>query len=173
MGRSFGKIGVYFCVGMVVISLGGMAFAQHGHGPGGTAMPGHGSDSHSMSMMNRPVQFLSVEGMKISLDIMDMSMHTSMQAKKGNPVPGGYDHSQSHAIMVMIQDTASKEILTDAKINCTITRPSGERETGDLMWGGDHYGKGFSPKEKGAYQVELKVYSGGLEREAKFTYKNG
>lgn len=166
MGKIFGKVGGYFCMGLLVISPGGIAFAQHGHG--GMAMSGHGSDSHSMSMKDRPVQSVTVEGMKISLDVMDMSMHTSMLAKKGNPVPGGYDHSQSHAIMVMIQDTASKEIITDAKVTCTVVRPSGERDTGSLMWSGDHYGKGFTPTEKGSYEVQLKIESGGMEREAKF-----
>ena len=174
MGRMFGKIGVYFCMGLFVISLGGMAFAQHGQGHGGMAMSGHGSDSHSMStpmsMKDRPVQSVTVEGMKISLELMDMSMHTSMQAKEGNPIPGGYDHSQSHAIMVMIQDTASKEIITDAKVTCTVVRPSGERETGSLMWSGGHYGKGFTPTEKGSYEVQLKIESGGTEREANFPY---
>jgi hypothetical protein len=36
---------------------------------------------------------------------------------KGNPTPGEADHVKSHAIMVTVQDTASKEILSDAKVH--------------------------------------------------------
>jgi hypothetical protein len=101
---------------------------------------------------------------------MDMSMHASMQKMKGNPAPGEMDHAKSHAFMVVIQDTASKEIITDAKVNYTLISPSGAKETGKLDWSGDHYGRGFNPKEKGAYQVQLQIDSGGMEREARFSY---
>jgi hypothetical protein len=72
--------------------------------------------------------------------------------------------------MVMIEDTASKEIITDAQVTCTIVTPGGEKESGKLQWSGDHYGKGFEPKGKGAYQVQLKIESGRMEREAKLAY---
>ncbi len=173
------KFGLLFLAGIFVFTLGGVAMAQHGHSQGGMDMSSHGSTStqgggsHSMgmSMKDRPVQSVSVDGFKISLDVMDMSMHTSMQKMKGNPAPGEMDHAKSHAIMVMIQDTASKEIITDAKVNYTLISPSGAKETGKLDWSGDHYGRGFDAKEKGNYQVELTVDSGGMEREAKFAYK--
>ena len=150
------------------------AMAQHGHGSvhGGTGMPaqGSGGGSHSMSMMNRPVQSVTVDGYKVSLDIIEMSMHMPMQKSKGNPPPQGYDNSKSHAIMVMIQDTASKEIITDAQVNCAVVAPGGEKESGRLQWSGDHYGTGFEPKSKGAYQVQLKIENGGMEREAMIAY---
>jgi hypothetical protein len=176
MSNIGGKFGLLFLAGFFVFGLGGVALAQQGHGHGGRDMPAHGSTpthgsgSHSMSMKDRPVQSVSVDGFKISLDIMDMSMHTSMQKMKGNPPPHGYDQSKSHAIMVMIQDTASKEIITDAQVTCTILSPGGEKEAGKLQWSGDHYGRGFEPKEKGAYQVHLKIESGGMGRETNFTY---
>ena len=169
------KVAVCFLSVIFGILWGGMALAQHGHGHGhdssaGDSMSqmGHSMD-HSMATMNRPVQSITVEGMKISLDIMDMSMHTSMQKMKGNPAPGDSDVSKSHAIMVVIQDTASKEIITDAKVNYTLISPSGAKETGKLDWSGDHYGQSFNPKEKGAYQVQLNIENGGMEREAIFT----
>lgn len=173
IGKNFGLL---FLAGASVFGLGGIAMAQHGHGGmdmsahGSTSTQGSGSHSMSMSMKDRPVQSVSVDGFKISLDIMDMSMHASMQKMKGNPAPGEMDHAKSHAIMVVVQDTASKEIITDAKVNYTIVSPTGAKETGKLDWSGDHYGRGFSPKEKGAYQVQLQIDSGGMEREAKFTY---
>jgi hypothetical protein len=174
IGKTFELL---FLAGIFVFSFGGVAAAQHGHDHGGTDMSSHGSmstqgsgsHSMSMSMKDRPVQSVSVDGFKISLDIMDMTMHTSMQKMKGNPAPGDSDVSKSHAIMVVIQDTASKEIITNAKVNYTLISPSGEKETGKLDWSGDHYGRGFNPKEKGAYQIQLQIDSGGLEREAKFT----
>lgn len=126
--------------------------------------------SHSMSMKDRPVQSVSVDGFKISLDVMDMSMHTSMQKMKGNPAPGESDVAKSHAIMVMIQDTASKEIITDAKVQYALISPSGEKETGRLEWSGDHFGGSFSPKEKGTYRVQFMIESGGMERQAQFEY---
>ena len=171
---NFGKkFAVYFLSGIFVAALSGVAMAQHGHGHGGpsasSSTPPH-KMGHSMSMKDRPVQSVSMDGYKISLDVMDMSMHMSMQKMKGNPAPSESDHAKSHAIMVMIQDTASKEIITDAKVNYTLVSPSGEKETGKLDWSGDHYGRGFNAQEKGAYQVQLQIESGGMEREAKFTY---
>lgn len=178
MSNIGGKFGLLFLAGFFVFSRGGVALAQQGHGHGGMDMsahgstPTHGSGSHSMSMSmkDRPVQSVSVDGFEISLDIMDMSMHTSMQKMKGNPAPGESDQVKSHAIMVVVQDTASKEIITDAKVNYTIITPSGAKEMGKLDWSGDHYGRGFNPKEKGAYQVQLQIESGGMERDAKFGY---
>lgn len=90
---------------------------------------------------------------------------------KGSPQHGAPEHSQSHVLMIKAQDTGSKEIISDAKMQFRLIRPSGEKESGKLAWSGDHYGGGFSPKEKGAYQFQLMIESGGMEREAKFTYE--
>lgn len=129
---------------------------------------------HSMPMMmNRPVQTVNVEGMKVTLDVMDMSMHVGMQNMKGNPLQSSFDQSKSHAIMVTVEDTASKEILSDARVNYILTSPSGAKETGRLVWSGDHFGAGFSQQEKGAYQLHLRIQSGGMERETKFEYAAG
>ena len=171
------KLAVYFLSGILVAALAGVAMAQHGGGHGGMDMSTHGSmssqgsGSHSMSMKDRPVQSATIDGYKVSLDIMDMSMHASMQKMKGNPAPGESDQVKSHASMVVVQDTASKEIMTDAKVTYKITGPSGPPETGNLDWSGDHFGRGFNPKEKGAYRVQLKIENGGMEREADFTWK--
>ncbi len=184
------KLGMYFLAGSFVFAFAGAAMAQHGHGgmagmdmsshgsmssQGGMDMSGHGSmatqgsGSHSMSMKDRPVQSVSVDGYKVSLDIMDMSAHMAMPGMKMNSMSAA-DHSKSHAFMVTIQDTASKEIISDAKISYTLVSPSGEKETGKLDWSGDHYERSFNAKEKGAYQVQLQIESGGMEREAKFSY---
>ncbi len=166
--------GMLFAVGIFVLALSAIAMAQHGHGSGhgGTDMSSHGSGegSHSMSMMNRPVQSVTIDNYKISLDIMDISMHASMQKMKGNPAPGESDHAKSHAIMVMIQDTGSREIISDAKVNCTVLTPSGQKFAGKLDWSGDHYGRGLEAKEKGSYQVQLKIESGVMERDASFKW---
>ena len=114
---------------------------------------------------------MTVEGFKVSFEVMDMSMHMSMPGMKGNAQHSASEHSQSHAMMVKVQDTASKEIISDAKVQYTLTRPSGEKETGKLIWSGDHYGAGFSPKEKGTYRFQLMVEGGGMEREAGFRYE--
>jgi hypothetical protein len=168
------KMELFFLAGIFLFSFSRIAMAQHGHGSGhgGSSISTHGSGggSHSMPMMNRPVQSVTVDGYKVSLDIMDMSMHASMQKMKENPAPGETDHAKSHAIMVMIQDTASKEIITDAKVSYRLISPSGAKETGNLDWSGDHYGRGFDAKEKESYQVELKIEGGGMEREAKLAY---
>ena len=123
-----------------------------------------------MSMKNRPVQSVTVEGFKVTLDVMDMSMHTSMQNMKRNLLPNSFEYSKSHAIMVTVQDTASKEILSDAKVQYALISPSGEKETGRLEWSGDHFGGSFSPKEKGTYRVQFMIESGGMERQAQFEY---
>lgn len=167
------RLGLLLVVGIFGFVFTGVAMAQHGHGgSGGAAAPGdQKGHSMSMSMKDRPVQSITVEGYKITLDVMDMSMHASMQMTKGNPGPGESDHAKSHALMLVVQDTASKEIITDAKVNYVLVTPSGKKEEGKLDWSGDHYGRGFDAREKGDYQVKFKIESGGMEREASFKYK--
>jgi len=73
--------------------------------------------------------------------------------------------------MVTLQDTASKEIINDAKVTFTVQDPSGGKETGKLTWEGDHYAGEIDLKAKGLYQVQLMIESGGMDREARFTYE--
>jgi len=153
-----------------MFSFSGIAAAQHQHGSHSSPAGPQKETSHEMAMANQP-QSVTLEGFKITFEVMDMSMHMSMPGMKGSSQHGASEHSQSHALMVKVQDTASKEIISDAKVQYTLIRPSGEKETGKLVWSGDHYGGGFSPKEKGAYQCQLMIESGGMEREAKFTYE--
>ncbi len=168
MGRKFV---LAFLANLWVIFLSGAAMGQHGHDHGSPSpATTEKGTSHGMHKANQSSQVATVEGLKVSFEVMDMSMHMSMPGMKGSMQHGSSEHSKSHAIMVKVQDTASKEIISDAKVRYTLTRPSGERETGNLVWSGDHYGGGFSPREKGAYQVQLMIESGGMEREAKFTY---
>jgi len=148
----------------------GIAMAQHQHGHGSPSAAPKKGTSHGMHKADQSAQAATVEGLKISFEIMDMSAHMSMPGMKGNPKHGSSEHSKSHAIMVTVQDIASKEIISDAKVRYTLVRPSGDKEAGNLVWSGDHYGGGFTPKEKGAYQVQLMIESGGMEREAKFIY---
>jgi hypothetical protein len=149
---------------------GGWALAQHQHG--------HGSPPASAEKKGEPQktaasksnsQNMTVEGMKITFEVMSMEEH--MNHLKTTQVHGQGDHSQTHSFMVTLQDTASKEILSDAKVQYTISFPQGRKETGKLTWSGDHYGGGFSPKDKGTYQVQLKIESEGTEREANFSYE--
>ena len=150
----------------------GMAMAQHGgHSHGGTTGPSpQTGKSQGMGMKSSPAQSVTVEGFKVSLEVMDMSAHMNMPGMKGSP-QHGESHSQGHAMMVTLQDTASKEIITDARVSFSILSPSGKKENGKMEWSGGHYGAGFSPREKGTYQVELKIESGGMEREAKLSYE--
>jgi hypothetical protein len=149
-----------------------VAMAQHGgHSHGGATAPSpQTGKSHDKGMKSSPAQSVTVEGFKVSLEVMDMSAHMSMPGMKGSP-QHGEGHSQSHALMVSLQDTASKEIVSDARVSFSILSPSGKKENGKMEWSGEHYGAGFSPREKGTYQVELKIESGGMEREAKLTYE--
>ena len=153
MGKKFV---LTFLASLWVIFLAGVAMGQHGHDHGSPmpAAPPKGT-SQEMQMGNQPVQGINVEGFKVSFEIMDMSMHMSMPGMKGSPQHGASEHSQSHALMLKVQDTASKEIISDAKVQYTLIRPSGEKETGKLVWSGDHYGGGFSPKEKGYLPVPI------------------
>ncbi len=168
----FKKFVLYFLFGLLAFAFSDLAMAQHGgHSHGGATTPSQQTGkSHEMGMKSNPTQSVTVEGFKVTLEIMDMSAHMSMPGMKGSPMHGS-EHSQSHALMIKIQDTASKEIISDAKVQYTLVRPSGEKETGKLVWSGDHYGGGFSPKERGAYQIQLMIESGGMEREAKFAYE--
>ena len=59
----------------------------------------------------------------------------------------------------------------DAKLIYTIISPSGGKETGKLDWSSDHYGRGYDDREKGVYQVQLKIESGGMERKAVLPYE--
>lgn len=151
-----------------MISFVSTAPAQHQHGHGSTPKPAAKPSGKSSEMEG--VQSVVVEGFKVSLEVMDMSAHISMPGMKVNPQHGG-SHSQSHALMVTLQDTASKEIISDARVSFSILGPSGKKENGKMEWSGDHYGAGFSPQEKGTYQVQLKIESGGMEREANLSYE--
>ena len=158
-----------FLAVFLVVSFSGVAMAQHEHRHGAaTSSPQKGKPAE-MSMKSGPVQSVTAEGYKVTFEIMSMAEHMQHMAKGGSH--GEMEHSKSHMFMVRVQDTASKEIISDAKVAYTILNPSGGKETGKLEWSGDHYGAGFSPKEKGTYQVQLMIESGGMEREAKFTYK--
>ena len=153
----------------LIAAFSGAAIGQHGqdHGSMSPAAP---KTSHEIAKKNQPVESVNVEGYKITFDVMDMSAHMSMPGMKGTQHGGGAQN-QSHVIMVTIQDTASKEIISNAKVRFALQSPSGKKESGILEWSGDHYGGGFSPKEKGVYQVLLKIEAGGMEREAKFSYE--
>lgn len=170
MGKRLGSVLVS---GLMVVFLSGMAMAQHGsHGHGATspATPGMGT-SHEMPMGKRAVQSTIVEDWKIDFEVMSMEAHMAMPGMKGHSQHSASAPSQSQSIMMTIQDTGSKEIISDAKVRFTILGPSGGKETGRLEWSGDHYGGSFSPKEKGIYQVQLMIESGGMERDAKFAYE--
>jgi len=172
------KVFLVFLSGLLVVYFAGVSLAQHSHSHGAPSTATSGMGSQEMSMKSQPVQSLTVEGYKITFEVMDMSAHMampgmkgmSMPGMKGNPQQGGSEQSKSHVIMVMVQDTASKEIISDARVAYTILSPGGKKEAGKLEWSGDHYGAGFSPTETGQYQVQLMLESGGMEREAKFTY---
>ena len=166
------KVGRIFLSGFLVLIFWGVAMAQHKHDHGSppAAVPPKGT-SQEMTMPIQPIQIITVEGFRVTFEVMDMSMHMSMPGMKGTPQQGASEHSQSHALMVKVEDPASKEIISDAKMQYTLIGPSGGKETGKLVWSGDHYSGGFSPKEKGVYQFQLMIESGGMEREAKFRYE--
>lgn len=155
-----------------VILNNGIAEAQHSHNHGAApaATMEHQGMSHQMSMADRPVQTANIQGMKVSLDVMDMGMHVHMQGMKGNPVPDIYDAKQSQAIMVMIQSMASKELIKAADVTITIISPEGQKKTSKAPWCGDHYGESFSPSEKGTYQILVEIEGQGGKGEATFKY---
>jgi len=162
-----------FCfIALLSVNLHAAAMAQHGgHSHGGATAPSSPTGkSRDGGKKDSAAQSVSVEGLKVSLEVMDMSAHMSMPGMKGSTRHGA-DHSQSHALMVTLQDTFSKEIIADARVSFSILRPSGKKEDGKMEWSGGHYGAGFTPGEKGAYQVVLKIESGGMEREARLKYE--
>jgi hypothetical protein len=154
--------------GLLMIFLAGAAVAQHQHDHGAT--PKAAAKPPEKSAEKERIQSVTVEGLKVSLEVMDMSAHMGMPGMKASPQHGD-GRTQSHALMVTLQDTASKEIISDAQVSFSILGPSGKKENGKMEWSGDHYGAGFNPQEKGAYQVQLKIESGGMDREAKLSYE--
>jgi hypothetical protein len=164
MGKYY--IGLLGAVSLFFLVSGGV-MAQHSHDHG---MPPTSSKKSTSPAgpQKGAAQSITVEGWKVSFEVMSMGEHMKHMSK-------GTRHSQadptkSHSIMVSIQDPASKEMISDAQVKYTLSTPTGGTETGKLTWSGDHYGGGFSPKEKGAYQIRLKIESGGMEREATFKY---
>lgn len=155
----------------VVILSNGMAEAQHNHNHSAApaAKTEHQGMSHHMSMADRPVQVADIQGMKVSLDVMDMGMHVHMQGMKGNPVPDTYNAKQSQAIMVMINNAASEKAIKDATVAITVISPSGKKKTSNMPWCGDHYGESFTPAEKGTYRIVIKVE--GQEGKGQTTFK--
>jgi hypothetical protein len=164
--------GIVVLAASVILSY-GIAEAQHNHNHGAAPAPkmDHGNMSHQMSMADRPVQVADIQGMRVTLDVMDMGMHVHMQGMKGNPVPDTYDAKQSQAIMVMIKSLASKEIIKDANVTVTIISPAGKEKTSKAPWCGDHYGESFTPSEKGTYQILIQVEGQGEKGKATFKYE--
>lgn len=134
----------------------------------------HQGTPHSMSMAHRPLQSADLQGLKVSLDVMDMGMHVHMQGMKGNPVPDSYDAKRSQAIMFMIQSAATKETVKDAEVTVTITSPSGKKTIRRAPWCGDHYGQSFSPAEEGTYRIAFRTNAkeGNGEIIFNYVYKN-
>jgi len=158
--------------GFLSVFFSGVALAQHSHGHGSpSSSTSSMGSSHQMPMGKEAVQSAIAEGWKIGFEVMSMEAHMAMAGMKGHSQHSASASSPSHSIMVTIQDTASKELISDAKVAYTILSPSGKKETGKLEWSGDHYGGDFNPTEKGQYQVQVMIESGGMEREAKFTYE--
>jgi len=155
--------------GLLVFCLSGAARAQHGHSHGAPA-GSKGTGAKDSIPAKGAVQTVTLEGLKISLEVMSMGEH--MKHTAAGATHGEADHRKSHALMVTLQDTASKEIISDARVSFSILSPSGKKENGKMEWSGGHYGDGFSPREKGTYQVELKIESGGMERVAKLGYES-
>jgi hypothetical protein len=151
---------------LTFFGLGAPSHAQHQHGQGAPA--GKTPAAKETPGSRSGGQTATVEGFKITFEVMSMAEH--MKHLKSAQGHGEGEHSQSHSFMVSVQDTASKEIISDAKVQYIATAPSGAKETGALKWSGDHYGGGFNPKEKGKYQITIKIESGGMTREAKFQY---
>jgi hypothetical protein len=159
------KTGVFILsLWAALLGPGVWAGAQHQHGHGVPAAP-----AGKPAAAKPAGQSVTIDGFKVTFEVMSMEEHR--KHLKSTPGQGQSDHSPSHSFMVTIQDTASKEIISDAKVQYSLTAPSGAKETGTLAWSGDHYGGGFNPKEKGGYQVQLRIESGGVERAVKFQYK--
>jgi hypothetical protein len=166
------KLAVLSISAMALIFLAGAGLAQHGHGgKQGGSSPKSGQEGHSAAMKNRPVQSVTVEGLKISLDVMTMEEHMKMGKDHGGH-PGGAANGKSHHFAVKVQDTASNEIISDAKVGFTVQTPAGEKQTGKLNWSGDHYGGDVDLKGNGVFQVRFSIESGGMERQAEFTLKS-
>ena len=158
--------------GFLSVLFSGVALAQHSHGHGSpSSSTSSMGSSHQMPMGKEAVQSTIAEGWKIGFEVMSMEAHMAMAGMKGHSQHSASASSPSHSIIVTIQDTASKELISDAKVAYTILSPSGKKETGKVEWSGDHYGGDFNPTEKGQYQVQVMIESGGMEREAKFTYE--
>jgi len=163
------RLVLVFLSGVMLIFFSGAAVAQHSHDHGAPSKAVPKKAAPQEAREKSSAQTLNVEGLKITFEVMSMGEHMK-HAPKGSG-HSETEHSKGHSIMVTIQDTASKEIISDAKVMFAVSSPSGAKESGKLDWSGDHYGGGFSPKEKGAYQVQLRIEGGGMEREATFTYE--
>ena len=162
-------VSIFLSCSLVFLFL-AVALAQHSHDHGAPSKARPKKAAPQEARAKSFAQTLNVEGLMIAFEVMAMDEHMKhLSGRSGGH--GEPDHSKSHSIMVTVQDMASKEIISDARVQYTLTSPSGEKETGKLEWSGDHYAGGFSPKEKGAYQVQLRIEGGGMEREATFTYE--
>jgi hypothetical protein len=164
------RLELVFLSVLSLIFFSGTAVAQHGHDHGAPSKAAPKKAASKEARVKSSARTLNVEGLMIAFEVMAMDEHMKhLSGRSGGH--GEPDHSKSHSIMVTIQDKASREIISDARVQYTLTSPSEGKETGKLEWSGDHYAGGFSPKEKGAYQVQLRIEGGGMEREATFTYE--
>jgi hypothetical protein len=157
--------------GLQAFTFSPLAMAQHGgHSHSGGTVPSQPLEkSREMSTKGTSAQFVTVQGLRISLEVMEMGEHMKHTARGASHSDA--DHARSHSLMVNLQDLASKEIISDARVAYTLSAPSGKKETGKLAWSGDHYSAAADLKEKGTYRVRLAIESGGMERQADFKYR--
>ncbi|MDA8124211.1 MAG: hypothetical protein M0009_03365 [Deltaproteobacteria bacterium] len=165
----FVVFGVLFVFGI------GEALAQHGHDHGAAAAAPAGNAGmmmpHQMPLTAvRSLQSATVDGLKISVDIMGMGMHAHMQEMKGTPLPATFDRSKGQAIMVTIEAADTKKVVKDAEVTVTVIGPKGETTTGKAPWYGDHYGASFGSDEDGTYRIVVAAVSNGVKREAEFKH---
>ena len=148
----------------------GIGMAQHGHDQGKSpAAPAQKSSSQEGSKGKESLQSETVEGLKVTFQVMKMEEHMKHTAQGSSHRDA--DHARSHSLMVTLQDLASKEIISDARVAYTLSAPSGGKEKGKLTWSGDHYSGAANLKEKGTYRAQLAIESGGMERQANFEYQ--
>ncbi len=158
----------FILAGFFLIFLSGVALAQHGHSHGEPASS-KGTGVKDSPPAKGSVQTVTLEGLKISLEVMSMGEH--MKHTAAGAAHGEADHRKSHSLMVTLQDVASKEIISDARVAFMISGPSGTKDSGKLTWSGDHYAAGINLRDKGKYRIDLLVESGGMERDAKLSYE--
>jgi len=156
--------------GLVLLSVGGAAAADHGsHGSGHPEVMAAGGQGTQQGLEIRKAP---VEGYQFTYRLLNWEeRNVAMKGMEGMEM-AGMDNSgnSTHHLMLYVAGASGKEV-SGAKVGFQVTRPDGgEQKTLTMAMGGG-YGADVNLKAKGKYTIRTKFVDGARTVNDTFTHE--